>query len=77
MKITKEKIEEYKQNIEELEYTQNGMHRLNGTNVEARNLRIRGEKVIADIYLSYEDREEKHLDLEYDIAKLEEDEDEK
>lgn len=69
--MNKQKIKELKDKIEELEYITNGMHRLSGTSVEARNLRIRGEKVIADIYLISEDREEKHFDLEYDIKKLE------
>jgi len=68
--MNQEKINQIKNKIEEFEYVHNGMHRLNNTSVEARNLRIRGKKVIADIYLIFEDREEKHFDIEYDIDKL-------
>ncbi|MHA1755895.1 MAG: hypothetical protein ACTSVV_03930 [Promethearchaeota archaeon] len=69
-KITLEKIEEIKQAIEEFEYSKNGMHRLNSTDVEVRNLIIRGEKAIADIILIFEDRKESYNDLEYDIKLL-------
>jgi len=69
-KMNQEKINKIKIKIEEFEYIHNGLHRLNGTDVKARNLRIRGNKCVADIYLIYEDREEKHFDIEYDIDKL-------
>ena len=65
------RIREIKNKIEELEYVQNGLHRLSGTSVEVRNLRIRGDKAVADVYLIYEDRTENHPDLEYDLDKLE------
>jgi len=68
--MNQEIIKIIKIKIEEFEYVQNKMNLLNGTSVEARNLRIRGNKAIANIYLIYEDREEKHFDIEYDINKL-------
>ena len=39
-KITPEKIEEVKQAISEYEYRTNGMHNLNGTSVEVRNISL-------------------------------------
>ena len=68
--MNQEIIKIIKIKIEDFEYVHNGMHKLNGTSVEARNLRVRGNKAIANIYLIYEDREEKHIDIEYDINKL-------
>ena len=69
-KITPEKFEEIREKIGELEYAQNHMYRLNGTNVIVRNLRIRGQKVIADIILEFENRTEPFNELEYDLEKL-------
>ncbi len=69
-KITPEKIEEIKQAIEEHEYKVNGMHNLNGTSVEVRNIIIRGKKAFADINLIFENRTEPYEDLEYDLEKL-------
>ena len=69
-KITPEKIEEVKQAISEYEYRTNGMHNLNGTSVEVRNLKIRGKNAIADIILIFENRKEDFNDMEYDIEKL-------
>lgn len=68
--MNKEEMNKIRIKIEEFEYVQNRMNVLNGTDVGVRNLRIRGNKVIADIYLIYEDRTEKHFDIEYDINKL-------
>ena len=69
-KITPEKLEEIKQAISEHEYKVNGMHNLNGTSVEVRNLKIRGKQAVADIILIFENRIEPYNDLEYDIEKL-------
>jgi len=68
--MNQKEINKIKTKIEEFEYVHNGLHRLNNTSVEARNLRIRDKKVIADVYLIFEDRTEKHFDMEYDIDKI-------
>jgi len=68
--MNQKEINKIKTKIEEFEYVHNGLHRLNNTSVEARNLRIRDKKVIADVYLIFEDRTEKNFDIEYDIDKI-------
>ena len=70
-KITKEKLAEIKDKIAEFEYVKNGLHRLNGTSVEIKNLRIRKDKAIVDIILIFEDRQERYDDCEYDLNLLE------
>ncbi len=70
-KDTHKRIKEIKEKIEEFEFIKNGLGRINGASVEVRNLRLRGEKVIVDIYLIFEDRTEKFLDEEYDLNLLE------
>ena len=70
-KITKEKLAEIKDKIAEFEYVKNGLHRLNGTSVEIKNLRIRKDKAIVDIILIFEDRTENYPDEEYDLKLLE------
>lgn len=69
-KMTPELFIKIRQRIEDLEYSQNRMNLLNGTSVEARNIKIRDKKVIADVYLIFEERTEKHLDVEYNLSKL-------
>jgi len=71
MKITKEQIAEIKDKIAEFEYVKNGMHRLNGTSVDVRNVRIRKDKAIVDIILIFEDRQERYNEVEYDLKLLE------
>jgi len=71
MKITKKQIEEVSDKIAEFEFTKNGLGKLNGACVDIRNIRLRGEKAIVDVYLIFEDRTEKYLDEEYDLKLLE------
>ena len=60
-KDTHKRIKEVKDKIAEFEYVKNGMHRLNGTSVDVRNVRIRKEeKAIVDIILTFEDRTERY-----------------
>ena len=70
-KITKQQIEEVKDKIAEFEYVKNGMHRLNGTSVDVRNVRIRKDTAIVDIILIFEDRQERYNETEYDLKLLE------
>jgi len=71
-KPTKQKIAEIKDKIADFEYVKNGMHRLNGTSVDVRNIRVRKEdKAIVDIILIFEDRQEKYNEVEYDLKLLE------
>jgi len=70
-KPTKEKIAEIKDKIAEFEYVKNGLHRLNGTSVEVRNVRIRKDTAIVDIILIFEDRQERYDEVEYDLKLLE------
>jgi len=69
-KMNPQQFKQIKQTIENLEYYQNRMNLLNSTSVEAKNIRIRGNKIIVDIYIIYEDRVEKYLDSEYNLNKL-------
>ena len=71
MKITKEQIEEVSDKIAEFEFTKNGLGRINGSVVDIRNIRIRGDKAVVDVYLIFEDRTENYLDQEYDLNLLE------
>ena len=69
--MNQQKLIEIKNKIEELEFVQNRLSLISGASVEARNLRIRGKKVIADIYFIYSDNTESCPDMEYDLDKLE------
>ena len=71
MKITKEKITEIKTKIEEFEFTKNGFGRIHNASVDVRNVRMRKDKVIVDVYLIFEDRTENYPDEEYDLNLLE------
>ena len=64
------RFKEIELKIQEFEYIKNGMHRLNGTSVDVRNIRIKGDNVIADVDLVFEERTENFKDLEYDLDKL-------
>ena len=70
-KITLQKIAEIKDKIAEFEFTKNGLSGLNGASVDVRNIRIRGDKAVVDIYLIFEDRIENYPDEEYDLKLLE------
>lgn len=69
-KITKEQITEVKKKIEDFEYVKNGMHRINNSSVDVRNVRIRGDKALADVYLIFEERTENYPDEEYNLNLL-------
>lgn len=47
----KQIVRQVKKSIRDFEYRQNGFHALSGTDVVVSNVRIRKEKVIADIRL--------------------------
>ena len=70
MKKQDKRFKEIELKIQEFEYIKNGMHRLNGTSVDVRNIRIKGDNVIADVDLIFEERTENFEDLEYDLDKL-------
>lgn len=70
-KMTKEKIAEIKDKIAEFEFTKNRLSRINGASVDVRNIRIRKDKAVVDIYLIFEDRIENYPDEEYDLKLLE------
>ncbi len=69
-KITQEQIEEVSDKIAEFEFSKNGLGRLNGASVDVRNVRIRGDKAVVDVYLIFEDRTEPYLEEEYDLKLL-------
>lgn len=58
---------EIKRIIETYEYYNNGMKHINGSDAEAINIRIRKEKIIADIKLHYYDdnKTETYRNCEY------------
>ena len=68
---TKIELAEIKDKIAEFEYIKNGMHHLNGTSVDVKNIRIRKDKAIVDIILIFEDRQERYNEVEYDLKLLE------
>ena len=69
-KMTPELFIKIKQRIEEYEVNQNRLKFISSFSVEARNIRIRDKKVVADIYFTLKDVTEKWLDAEYNLIKL-------
>ena len=65
--------EEAKKKIEHLEYYKNGFYMLSGCRVEAQNVRMRKDKVIADItFHKWEgEAQERYNNCEYPLEVLE------
>ena len=62
---------EAKERIETIEFYGNGFHKLSGYDVRAINIRLRKEKVIADIIFYEDGVRERHDNCEYPIEVLE------